>query len=632
MVVDFLFPPPYTCNECGTSLCPTKVQSNKGGNRGRFFISCRNLHTTSPEANNHSCKYFRWLTRRIAAVSTPLPPRHQVVFHTMAAPITDATNKCAVAECKKVRVNVKCTKHMCRPCCIQAGGCLFKDHLAGPTTVTPVPPPATLLATPSISVTPQLTSTTSPSVSSGSLASTSASASPTSSAGSSLPLVSLSHPTSSSTPSGSSIGDSSSQRASPNPLPHPRFSSHMTAVHTEQFLVEQQLREKQRIATADKKDAEKKVREQVTFHVWANEYEEANIQVLQAREDRTEIQYPFVTLSPTILMAVGLNLGDSRQLLVRNPVRWVKVDVGFIQKVSDDGHIFLKAVGVGSCVGFDALWRDSGNIRLHLRNHLPQERAHVRNALRTRKLVATSTVSANNAIFVSSDDDDDDGLSRKRKRQGTASSEVPSRRYREVGPSLRHPSIPPQSPGPSHHHPVSLTSIPPQSPPSFSGRILQSSSPPRDPPSPWSPFRERSPSVIISSPRSPMPSAGPSTKANLNRWVPKALERAVGDSWPRDFYVRDIVDGFDRIDKALEKKESTMEHKFVECFGVECKPSTYYGHRMRWKHSSSASQDVALMAGYTPDGLWSVFMASNPAPDAELRAAMRRGKGKEKAV
>ncbi|KDQ59116.1 hypothetical protein JAAARDRAFT_57078 [Jaapia argillacea MUCL 33604] len=622
MVTDHLLPPPYNCNECGSNLLPIKVSSNKAGNRGRLFITCkkpsRDISTT--------CKYFRWLTRWAQSTHAlqPRTPIHRVTPHPMAG-LT--SSQCALASCKKVRINLKCTNHMCRTCCIGAGGCLFKDHITEPTPSvtagfhTPVIVTSNSASNPlpPLSLPPSSTPSHPSSTSSSSSPSTVSASLPSSGASSSSSTASLLQTQSKYNSPGLQA------KPPPNPLPNLRFSSHMTAVHTKQLLDEQQRQERLRRLTSEKKDAEKKVREEVMINAWVKDGNEPIVQPFQPGDERPEIQYPLVTLSATFLKAIGFDVGGLTHIHIRHPARWIRVEVGYVHKVKSTGEpIFLKALSVNSCPSFDKLWQGHHCPPHHIRKHLPVERVHVRESLRQLKLMSTSssmTAPSNNFIEVSSDENEEHSQP-YHKRKATSSSDVascPVIRRHDASPSnisLGY-GMTSRNPDPDPQH----------SPLSFSGR-LQPSSPPRVYTVSPSPHQERSPSVIISSPRSPLQEDGPSGRVDLSTWMPKSRERAAGTQWPRDFYVRDVVDGFERIDNAVKQRESTVQEKFLECFGVEWAHRTYYEHRSRWRKAPLASQTAALEAGYSQEGLWSTFMLNNPASNAESRATSKRLKGK----
>ena len=84
----------------------------------------------------------------------------------------------------------------------------------------------------------------------------------------------------------------------------------------------------------------------------------------------------------------------------------------------------------------------------------------------------------------------------------------------------------------------------------------------------------------------------------------------VEHTWPTDFYVVDVVKGFDKCLKASRSHKS-VEEAFFKCFGVPFKSSTFYRHRRKWERASEASREAGLRAGRTSAGLWSAFVVRN---------------------
>lgn len=87
----------------------------------------------------------------------------------------------------------------------------------------------------------------------------------------------------------------------------------------------------------------------------------------------------------------------------------------------------------------------------------------------------------------------------------------------------------------------------------------------------------------------------------------------------------EIRAGFAEIDRRKKQRpRKTVDHIFVDVFGVEFVAGTYYDHRARWSNATQSARDAACGAGRTNEGLYSQFMKHNPAKHAEQKAARKR--------
>lgn len=98
----------------------------------------------------------------------------------------------------------------------------------------------------------------------------------------------------------------------------------------------------------------------------------------------------------------------------------------------------------------------------------------------------------------------------------------------------------------------------------------------------------------------------------------------LADTWPRDYYAVDIVEGFEAIDVSVAGKQCTRAAAFKLHFGIKWEHGTYYEHHQRWNDASPEARSKALKAGQTVQGLWSTFMNATRAPHADVRAARKR--------
>lgn len=102
------------------------------------------------------------------------------------------------------------------------------------------------------------------------------------------------------------------------------------------------------------------------------------------------------------------------------------------------------------------------------------------------------------------------------------------------------------------------------------------------------------------------------------------LVAACTKTWPTDFYVFEIVKGFEEIEQLSRLKGFNIKKAFETHFSLPYARSTFYEHKARWTSSSPHTKASALAAGSTSSGLWRSFMVDNPAPRAATKAARRR--------
>jgi hypothetical protein len=90
-------------------------------------------------------------------------------------------------------------------------------------------------------------------------------------------------------------------------------------------------------------------------------------------------------------------------------------------------------------------------------------------------------------------------------------------------------------------------------------------------------------------------------------------------TWPTDFSVAEVSDGFCTIETLAAQKDYTVKMAFEEVFKVPYVNGTYYSHLQRWKRAAQDSRNAA-------HGSWSDFMKMVRAPDADIKAARKRVK------
>lgn len=408
----------------------------------------------------------------------------------------------------------------------------------------------------------------------------------------------------------------------------------MPPIFTDQYAREQRLQEEKRSRDAERISNLKKSEQGVLVYAF---YEVrlmsmAWISMLTSLKDGSapvivEFQegfiWPHFVISYSVLEDLDLYTPPSASLdepRIPPPIKlynqqvnvWTKIKIGHVVTLKAGSHIFLKAVAVTRCEGLDSiLSTTSTNQEVHHRRNLAGARKYVRERIVEKahdlsevssvnckgKARATSPIPDLNlpgvtsakhkgksrvrivpdpdVIELTSSDDDEPkrSQSRKRKRQRSRSSSEMSQ-----GSSIDLPPCP----------------VPPQV--------------------------KLEPGLgTISAFRA----------SDEGRSAQKAINIDGSDdgeekTWPGDFFVVDVVDGFVAI-KAARKANQNAYDKFREVYGVPWSRSTYYDHLARWKQASDEAKERAISAGRNrPEGLWSTFMASNPAKDADIKASRRR--------
>jgi hypothetical protein len=117
-------------------------------------------------------------------------------------------------------------------------------------------------------------------------------------------------------------------------------------------------------------------------------------------------KWPLFPLTPAILRNTDLMLPDEEQARFKkyNPVihTWSKVPIGHIITLTAGEHIYLKGYDVVNFRDFDLLLSASQQRGAHFSKNLPNERAHVRQALKAKK----EGKADNTSSYISSSDED----------------------------------------------------------------------------------------------------------------------------------------------------------------------------------------------------------------------------------
>ena len=127
-----------------------------------------------------------------------------------------------------------------------------------------------------------------------------------------------------------------------------------------------------------------------------------------------------------------------------------------------------------------------------------------------------------------------------------------------------------------------------------SSEIIEIFDSPQSPTS-FSPFPLLSPISPISTPTSSLHSPSPT--------LPR---------WPQGRYAVDIVAGFERMDKLLQRSSGSVTQRLIEVYGCKIPTSTYYDHRDRWAIASQSLRDKVMDGGRTPSGLWTYLASRVP--------------------
>jgi hypothetical protein len=366
---------------------------------------------------------------------------------------------------------------------------------------------------------------------------------------------------------------------------------------------------------------------------------------------------PFFKLTQSVLVDAGFD-ASTTILLLRNPRfgSFTRVRVGHVVVVKEGDHVFLKALDVVDCTVFNQQCERFGSKAtegFHLRNDLPKERKSVRDAivagqLRTLPKVARKAIAAPSAKSVGfkaknmakplrrtyiHEDDDAKPLARKKRKHEL---HEPAHKRR-----LQFFRSPTPEDSPSDPSTFSSFVMPPRAASISSVSSIASS-----------PIIKSEPDVDEMASAASI-GAGSSVKRAINvdgddeedqlysadnrdgdyEDASDANEQSdevtVSKIWPTEFYAIDIVEGFEFIHDMMALG-SIIEDAFgIQFEGIPYVKTTYNDHLRRWMNASQPAKDKALAAGRSPAGLWSKFMAANPAPYAARKAAKKRMRNAE---
>jgi len=90
--------------------------------------------------------------------------------------------------------------------------------------------------------------------------------------------------------------------------------------------------------------------------------------------------------------------------------------------------------------------------------------------------------------------------------------------------------------------------------------------------------------------------------------------------WPGQRSVKEIVDGFSKVEELSRQPYYTISKAFEQHFGVKFPSSTFYEHRDRWNQASQEDRDAAQASTQS----WASFASSHPTSRAGVKAARKR--------
>jgi hypothetical protein len=418
---------------------------------------------------------------------------------------------------------------------------------------------------------------------------------------------------------------SSSALPTVDPRPNPRYTSQMPPIFTLAAARAQEQEEKRRNLDAKRLLDAKSAQHHVVVYSWYKVHAILLVTwyvlTLSFIQDRVEptvfefqggFQWPYFVLTNEVLSEVDLLPPGVEESTVRVQAynmalrTWTKVKPGHIVTAKEGEPILVKAINVTECFDFDRHLASTKAGAFHIRSNLPQERAAVRQKIKSRCKVPAPPPSV---ISLTSSDEDDVASSQvtcsKPFRAPTSAAAGPSRtvvKAESAETSFDNESTPKKrkqaSPGPS---PTTQHLHPPRRPRRHS----------------------RSPSHAPSSspPVSPAPGQTDDDAIDVDDPV-----------WPADFYVVDIVHGFNQCDRARQARQS-VSGAFTATFGIPFRRTTYYENRKRWKEASQTVRDKSTAAGRTTQGTWAKFISHNKAHKSQHHAtAIRRVKRAARAI
>jgi hypothetical protein len=504
-----------------------------------------------------------------------MPPTGSSSFEGPPASLSTTAELRCLAECFKRRVSRKCARQMCKPHCLERGGCNASGHSAGPFLQHRQGQQQSIRSLGVQELPSQ--STTRGSLVSDQLID---------------PQLLVSSSTTGPLPTVLSVSTSEpSQTTVSNPTPSrslqtgPKMTRQMSEIWMEEYQDNRQA--PRRTPKAGGRGAQREVAAVRRFLLvyWdvvcdirfsygpcltsiSQENQPAIIRVIQHCPDWPSwvFEASILPLSNPVNPVKAIDTYDPKYAI------WIQVELNYAFAVSTDAVLFIRRRDVhpldfkDHCTRFLTKSKAS-----HIRHNMPAERQKIRQALRD----------LNGRVSHDLSDSEVEVLSPLAKRRGSYPS-VPSPKRLCFSSPVKTDSD------------LELDVL---SPPSPKLDILSPPSPKLDILSP------PSPKLDISSP--------PSPKSSLLEADDSCAALSGSASWPNGWYAVDMCRGFKLIDK-LESSNLSIEKRFWLAFGLPFVRSTYYDARRRWTRATQEQREIALNAGYREKGIWSVFARHIP--------------------
>jgi hypothetical protein len=346
-------------------------------------------------------------------------------------------------------------------------------------------------------------------------------------------------------------------------------------------------------------------------------------------------KWPLFPLTPSILRDADLMLPDENQAQFKkyNPAihTWSKVPIGHIITLTPGEHIYLKGYDVSNCQEFDRLLSASQHAgEPHFSKNLPYERTYVRQTLKAKAKTTQKAGNTPSYVLSSESEDGGEGDEDWSNARSKITQRPPTMPRQPVASSSRSVNVK-MEPNDTTLVASSSRSVVVKVEPTVIDLTMSDEEddtihiPTVHKRARSNSFSSHSSSASVSpSPSTPCLSIN-ETEDNSDDPLP---------AWPTEFYVIDIVRGFEKCEEARRGRRSVAQAFFTH-FKVPFRSTTFYNHRRHWEKASAALRDDALRARRTPAGLWTKFLDRSRATHAGStgpKAVDKREKKKKRAA
>jgi hypothetical protein len=240
--------------------------------------------------------------------------------------------------------------------------------------------------------------------------------------------------------------------------------------------------------------------------------------------------------------------------------QWITCTPSYPHDVKKDGFLLLRRPSVLNCYEFE-IHRHQADLKPpHFRDNMAHERASVRTMLVQRKHLD---------IICESDIEAEKTRLRQKRQRVDAEEAVLSQKRLHID---------------SDDDPCSSTLSTPvreNTPTAF----------------------ERSPSIVVSSPRPSAPFHVAQVHGIKLPYVPSSCSR-----WSEHMYAIDMKDGFALVDSPTMKEHyKKLIDRVAAVFQRPVPETMFYDQRRRWQHTSEKHRRSFVNAGHTQAGLWCNF-------------------------